>query len=94
MGSGPPASIGGAVCQCSKMESMVPQELHLLCQSISLLFKVLSVYNFAFRETTFKLDVDFELFVTLWFYEEGHGWKSYREKILEGSNNNIKVVQL
>lgn len=52
---------------------------------------VLGIHNFAFRETTFKLDVDFELYVTLWFYEEGYGWKSYREKMLEGSNNNIKV---
>ena len=44
-----------------------------------------------FREVTFKLNTDFGLYIKLWFYEEGHGWKGYEGKMLEGNENYIKV---
>ena len=43
-----------------------------------------------FRESTFKLNVDYSLNISLWFYEE-FGWKSYEKKMLEGNNNSILV---
>ena len=43
-----------------------------------------------FREVTFKLNVDYFLNISLWFYEE-FGWKSYEKEILEGNNNFIIV---
>ena len=44
-----------------------------------------------FRETTFKIGVDFELSINLWYYEADYGWKNYTGKMCEGSNNYIKV---
>ena len=44
-----------------------------------------------FREVTYKLNTDFDLYIKLWFYEEEHGWRGYEEKILEGNENYIKV---
>ena len=43
-----------------------------------------------FREVTFKLNVDFELTITLWSYEEDFGVKAYEGKMELGSNY-IKV---
>ena len=44
-----------------------------------------------FREVTYKLNADFEFYITLWFYEEDFGWKGYKGKMLEGEDNYIKV---
>ena len=44
-----------------------------------------------FRETTFKISLDFELYINLWYYEYDNGWKKYEGKMREGSNNYIKV---
>lgn len=44
-----------------------------------------------FREVTFKINVDFELTIKLWFYEEDYGLKAYEGKMEEGNNNYIKV---
>ena len=44
-----------------------------------------------FREVTYKLNADFEFYITLWFYEEDFGWKGYKGKMLEGDDNYIKV---
>ena len=44
-----------------------------------------------FKEVTFQINVDFEVTIILWFYEEGHGWKAYEGKIKEGNDNYIKV---
>ena len=44
-----------------------------------------------FREFTFKINVDFELEIKLWYYEAENGWKYYTGKIRKGSNNHIKV---
>ena len=44
-----------------------------------------------FREVAYKLNVDFEFYITLWFYEEDYGWKGYKGKMLEGDDNYIKV---
>ena len=37
-----------------------------------------------FREATFKINVDFDLYIRLWYYEDG--WKYYKGKMQEGSN--------
>ena len=44
-----------------------------------------------FKEVTFQINVDFEVTIILWFYEEDHGWKAYEGKIKEGNDNYIKV---
>ena len=44
-----------------------------------------------FREVAYKLNVDYEFYITLWFYEEDYGWKGYKGKMLEGDDNYIKV---
>ena len=44
-----------------------------------------------FREVTFKLNVDFEVTIKLWFYEEDYGLKAYEGKMKVGNNNYIKV---
>ena len=44
-----------------------------------------------FRETTFKINVDFELYIKLWYYDYDHGLKHYEGKMREGSDNYIKV---
>ena len=44
-----------------------------------------------FREVTFKLNVDFEVTIKLWFYEEDYGVKAYEGKMEMGNNNYIKV---
>ena len=44
-----------------------------------------------FREATFKLNRDFYLTIKLWFYEDEFGWRYYKGKMTEGSNNYIQV---
>ena len=44
-----------------------------------------------FRETTFKLNVDFYIFVVFWYYESHNGWIQYRNKLSEGTDNFLKV---
>ena len=57
--------------------------------------KILSSLNktveVLFREVTFKLNTDFDLYIKLWFYEEQHGWREYEGKMLEGNENYIMV---
>ena len=47
-----------------------------------------------FREVTFKLNTDFDLYIKLWFYEEQHGWREYEGKMLEGNENYIMVREI
>ena len=42
-----------------------------------------------FRDATFKINVDFDLYIKLWYYKDG--WKYYKGKMQEGSNNYITV---
>ena len=44
-----------------------------------------------FREVTFKLNRDFYLYMSLWFYEEEFGWQYYEGKMKEGCDNYIEV---
>ena len=44
-----------------------------------------------FREVTYKLNRDFYLYISLWFYEDEFGWHSYEVKMKEGSDNYIEV---
>ena len=44
-----------------------------------------------FREVTFKINVDFELTIKLWSYEEDFGFETYEGKMEMGNNNYIKV---
>ena len=44
-----------------------------------------------FREVTFKINRDFYLHITLWFYEEEYGWLNYERKMTEGNDNYIEV---
>ena len=44
-----------------------------------------------FREVTFKINRDFNLHITLWFYEEEYGWQNYEGKMTEGNDNYIEV---
>ena len=44
-----------------------------------------------FREVTFKINRDFYLHITLWFYEEEYGWQNYEGKMTEGNDNYIEV---
>ena len=44
-----------------------------------------------FREVTFKLNRDFHLYISLWFYEEEFGWQYYEDKMKEGHDNYIEV---
>ena len=44
-----------------------------------------------FREVTFKLNRDFYLYISLWFYEEEFGWQYYEGKMEEGHDNYIEV---
>ena len=47
-----------------------------------------------FRETTYKLNVDFYLFVAFWYYESHNGWIQYRNKLSEGTDNFLKVSKI
>ena len=56
---------------------------------IEILLSLNKTVDTLFREVTFKMDVDFELYIKLWYYE--NGWKNYKGKLQKGSNNYIKV---
>ena len=45
-----------------------------------------------FMETTFKLNVDFKLYMILWSYDD-EGWKRNEKQLLEGDNNTLKVSE-
>ena len=45
-----------------------------------------------FTETTFKLNVDFKLYMILWSYDD-EGWKRNEKQLLEGDNNTLKVSE-
>ena len=47
-----------------------------------------------FREATFKINIDFDLHIKLWYYEDHYGWKNYTGKMRDGSNNYITVGAL
>ena len=44
-----------------------------------------------FREVTFKLNRDFYLHISLWYYKDEFGWQNYQGKMKEGSDNYIEV---
>ena len=44
-----------------------------------------------YREATYKLDQDFQMYLTLWLYTN-NGWKLRKEKIIEGNSNFIPVT--
>ena len=58
---------------------------------VKILVRLNKTIETLFRETTFKIGVDFELYINLWYYEADYGWKNYTGKMYEGSNNYIKV---
>ena len=58
-------------------------------KDIDILVSLNKTIDTLFREVTFKMDVDFELYIKLWYYE--NGWKNYKGKLQKGSNNYIKV---
>ena len=45
-----------------------------------------------FIEATFKLNIDFKLYLILWVYDEG-GWKRNEKQLLEGDENTLKVSE-
>ena len=45
-----------------------------------------------FMEATFKLNVDFRLYMILWVYND-EGWKRNEKQLLEGDNNTLKVCE-
>ena len=47
-----------------------------------------------FREATFKINIDFDLYIKLWHYEDHYGWKNYTGKMRVGNNNYITVGAL
>ena len=58
---------------------------------IEILLSLNKTVNTLFREVTFKMDVDFELYIKLWYYDDENGWTNYEAKLQEGNNNYIKV---
>ena len=58
-------------------------------KDIAILVSLNKTIEILFREVTFKMNVDFDLYIKLWYYE--NGWKNYKGKLQEGSNNYIKV---
>ena len=47
-----------------------------------------------FKEATFKINVDFVLYIKLWYYEDHYGWENYTGKMRVGNNNYITVSAL
>ena len=45
-----------------------------------------------FIEATFKLNIDFKLYLILWVYDEGV-WKRNEKQLLEGDENTLKVSE-
>ena len=60
-------------------------------KDIEILVSLNKTIEILFREVTFKMNVDFELYIKLWYYDDNYGWKNYEGKLQEGSNNYIKV---
>ena len=58
---------------------------------IEILLSLNKTVDTLFREVTFKMDVDFELYIKLWYYDDENGWTNYEAKLQEGNNNYIKV---
>ena len=58
---------------------------------IDILFSLNKTIDTLFREVAIKMDVDFALYIKLWYYDEENGWKNYEVKLQEGSNNYIEV---
>ena len=73
-----------------KLSSGVLNEPNL--NDIDILFSLNKTIDTLFREVAIKMDVDFELYIKLWYYDEENGWKNYEVKLQEGSNNYIEVV--
>ena len=72
-----------------KLSSGVLNEPNL--NDIDILFSLNKTIDTLFREVAIKMDVDFEFYVKLWYYDDGNGWKNYEVKLQEGSNNYIEV---
>ena len=47
-----------------------------------------------FDEATFKINVDFNLTISLWYYEKDLGWKAYEGEMSIGTDNYIKVLKI
>ena len=45
-----------------------------------------------FIEATFKLNLDFKLYMILWVYDD-EGWKRNEKQLLEGDDNTLKVCE-
>ena len=45
-----------------------------------------------FIEATYKLNVDFKLYMILWVYD-AEGWKRNDKQLLEGDDNTLKVCE-
>ena len=60
-------------------------------KDIEILVSLNKTIETLFREVTFKINVDFEMYIKLWYYQDYYGWKSYRGKMREGRNNYITV---
>ena len=43
-----------------------------------------------FRESTYNLDQDFQVYLSLWVYTKD-GWQDHKEKIVKSDSNFIKV---
>ena len=58
----------------------------------TILTKLNKTYEDFFTEATFKLNVDFKLYMILWSYDD-EGWKRNEKQLLEGDNNTLKVCE-
>ena len=72
-----------------KLSSGVLNEPNL--NDIDILFSLNKTIDTLYREVAIKMDVDFELYIKLWYYDNENGWKNYEVKLQEGSNNYIEV---
>ena len=72
-----------------KLSSGVLNEPNL--NDIDILFSLNKTIDTLYREVAIKMDVDFELYIKLWYYDNKNGWKNYEVKLQEGSNNYIEV---
>ena len=72
-----------------KLSSGVLNEPNL--NDIDILFSLNKTIDTLFREVAIKMDVDFALYIKLWYYDEENGWKNYEVKLQEGGNNYIEV---
>ena len=72
-----------------KLSSGVLNEPNL--NDIDILFSLNKTIDTLLQEVTIKIDVYFELYIKLWYYDNENGWKNYEVKLQEGSNNYIEV---